>query len=596
MPADASRPSTAAPSSPPHATEEGPAESEAPGLAPAETLPPVEVLRVPYAQTGRFSKLVVEYLEGQPELRGLAPFAPTAEGLDAAMEACIRREANGHSYPRAALREALDAQYAGLDMTEQLRANIDALGEDALCVVTAHQLNLFGGPLYLIHKTVAAIRLAETLQARQAAAGAQRRVVPVFWLGSEDHDFAEVDHFRLFGKTLRWEDAPDGAEQCSTGGMPLQGLEALYAQLDGMLRDDPHAESLRALFRESYLQGGSYAEGQRRFLHTLFGRFGLVVLNADTPALKAHFAPVLERELSEGFAAAHGAKARQRLDADWHVQAEPRPINLFYRAPVAQGQPVRERVDLLEAEDGARFQLAESGKRWTLDEALELARTHPERFSPNVQLRPLYQQSVLPAVAFLGGGSEVAYWLPLRDAFEAADIFMPAVLLRQSFWWLDRPSAERLESLDLKPQDLFGESEALVQSWVRAHETEELSLEAEKAELEALYGRIADRAAAVDPSLRGKVEAEQAGQQKALDKLEGRLVKASKQRHETQVKQLRKLLDRHFPDGGLQERHDNMASLWLRHGSTFVDVLYAAMDPLDAAFVVVVEQPETREN
>jgi uncharacterized protein YllA (UPF0747 family) len=226
----------------------------------------------------------------------------------------------------------------------------------------------------------------------------------------------------------------------------------------------------------------------------------------------------------------------------------------------------------------------------SMDEALELARTHPERFSPNVQLRPLYQQVVLPALAFLGGGSEVAYWLPLREAFDAAGIFMPVVLLRQSFWWIDRPSAERLESLDLRPQDLFEEAESLVKSWVHAHETVDLSLAAEKAELNALYGRIADRAAAVDPSLRGKVDAEKAGQGKALDKLEGRLVKASKQRHETQVKQLRKLLERHFPGGGLQERYDNMASLWLRHGPAFIDALMASMDPLDPAFVVVSER------
>lgn len=546
----------------------------------------------------RFSKLVIDYLGGHPVLRAMVPFAPDFEGMEEAVAACLHRQAEGKAYPRKALVGALKAQYADLDAGNLVRENIEALGEDALCVVTAHQLNLFGGPLYLIHKTVAAIRTAELLNQRNLEQGLPK-VVPVFWLGSEDHDFAEVDHFQLFGKTLRWTDVPAEAGRCSTGGMPADGLEAVYAEMEGMLRDDAHAESLLALFKKAYLQGGNFADAQRRLLHALFGRFGLVVLNADVPELKQAFVPVLEREVKNGLAMAHGTTARSILDADWHVQAEPRSLNLFYRAPSDHRLPLRERVDRMVEEaspgqasngNGQSFVLAESNNQWTMEGALELVRKHPERFSPNVQLRPLYQQSILPSVAFLGGGSEVAYWLPMQEAFHASDVFMPVLLLRQSFWWIDAASAQRMRELDLEAQDMFQEAEALIKAWVHAHETADLSLEEERKALEALYQRIADRAAAVDPSLRGKVEAERAGQQKALDKLEGRLTKASKQKHETQINRLRKLLEKHFPGGGLQERQEGLPALWLRHGAGFIDVLMESTDPTDAQFCIVQEK------
>jgi bacillithiol biosynthesis cysteine-adding enzyme BshC len=533
--------------------------------------PACTVQHLSYRETARFSGLVNDYLEGGSAggsaLRALWPFAPSAEGLDAAVAAI-----DAFAHPREALRRTLEAQYEGLPEQPAVREGIEALGDDGLAVVTAHQLNLFTGPLYVILKTVSAIRLARQLAERHPG----RRFVPVFWLGTEDHDFAEINHFHLFGRRLAWE--RDAGGPC--GRLDLGGLDAVYAELDGMLRDDEHAESLRALFREAYDGPGTLAQAQRRLLHRLFGRFGLVVLDADTPALKRPFAALAERELREGFAAAHGGEARRLLAERWHLQAEPRPLNLFRTEP---GR--RERLD----RDGDGVMGADTGRRWTVDELVDEVRAHPERFSPNVVLRPLHQQAVLPAVAFLGGGGELAYWLPLAESFRAAGVFAPVLLLRNSAWWLDRPSAERLEALDLDPARLFGDPERVVQDWVRAHESADLSLATERAELEAFYGRIAERAAAVDPSLVGTVEAEMAGQAKALEKLEQRLVKAAKQRHDTQVNQLRKLFERHFPGGGLQERHDNMAALWLRHGEAFLDALMDTLDPLDPRFTILRE-------
>jgi len=535
---------------------------------PAGQSGPVQVSTLPYAQTGYFSKLVCDYLDGNPSLLELAAFTPNLQGLAKALDSL-----DNQPYDRDLLARELRAQYAEVHKEPAVLENIQALGQGAHAVVTAHQLNLFGGPLYLIYKTVSAIALARRLEREFPT----RRIVPVFWLGSEDHDFAEIDHFRLFNRTIRWERAAGG----SAGSLDLAGMDQVYAELDTLLGQGAHADSLRDLFRQAYLQTDTLANGQRRLLHALFGQYGLVVLDGDTPAFKRQFAPIMARELSAQFSARATVPALAVLEKEWHVQAPPRPLNLFYRTP-------GERIRLDWAKE--QLHLADTGQTWTVEEALEKLDAHPEQFSPNVILRPLHQQMALPAVAFIGGGAEVAYWLELKPVFEAAGVFMPVVLLRNSALWVDEAGAKRLESLGLSPQALFEEEEALVRRWVHAHEPSDLTLDEERRQAETLYLGLVERVRGVDASLVGKVEADKAALLSAIEKLEQRLVKAAKQRHEVELNQLRKVHARFFPDRGLQERTENFSTIWLRHGSAFIEALLQGFDPLLPEFTVFSEE------
>lgn len=531
-------------------------------------IPAFDIAYVEYAKTGRFSPLVCDYLNGNEDLMNLAAFPPTLNGINTALS-----ELDMRSYPRTELAAALRNTYAALKTEPAVEHNIEALEQGAHVVVTAHQLNLFGGPLYLIYKTVSAIALANQLEKEFP----DRNIVPVFWLGTEDHDFAEINHFRLFGKTLRWEREAGG----SAGDLDLAGLDSVYAELDGLIGEGAHSDTLRQLFKEAYLQPGNLAEAQTRFLHALFGRHGLLVIHADKPEFKALFAPIVERELKGDFSRKIIEPALHQLESGWHVQAPPRDINLFYREP-----GVRERIE----KNDQSYLLVESNRQWSEDQMLQMLADHPERFSPNVILRPIQQQLLLPAVAFLGGGAEVAYWLQLKQLFAETGVFMPVVMLRNSVLWLDAAGAKRLKNLDITIADLFLEEDALIRQWVHEHEQADLSLEPERLEIDKMYTSIADRSRQIDASLVGKIEAEKAAQLSALEKLEQRLVKASKQRHEVEVNQVRKLLAKYFPERGLQERSENFSSIWLRHGQLFVDALIQVLNPLDPRFAVVVEK------
>jgi bacillithiol synthase len=521
-----------------------------------------------YRQTGRFSKLVCDYLEGDPLLRGMAAFSPDFAGLERALAELDRR-----SYPRRELASYLRSQYAELQETERVRQQIDALESGAHAVVTAHQLNLFGGPLYWLYKAAAILHLARDMEARFAG----RRIVPVFWLGSEDHDFAEINHFTLFGNTLRWDRDARGC----TGDLDLAGLDTVEEELAGLVGSGPHAASLMALFREAYRQPGTLAEAQIRLLHALFGSEGLLVVHADDPALRRVFVPVAEQELRESLVSRSLDDSLAVLATNWHVQAAPREINLFYRAP-----GLRERID--RREDG--FALADSGRTFEEHELLKQLRDEPHCISPNVLLRPLQQQGILPAAAFVGGGSELAYWLPLKPLFEACDIFMPVVLLRPSALWIDAASASKLEQWGFEPAQLFEEEEQLVKEWVNRQEAQDLSLEPEREAITELYRGLAERVQVLDASLVGKVEAERAAHIQQLEKLEQRLVRAAKNKHEVSLNQFRKVIQRFFPDRGLQERRDHFGMLWLRHGPEFIRVLIQTLDPLEGKFTILVEQ------
>ncbi len=533
----------------------------------SDTRANLKVEKFSYRESGRFHTLVCDYLEGQPDLLELVEYSPDLAGIAQAMEKLDLIE-----YPRAVLADGFRRQYASLTPHIAVQTNLEALEQGAHMIVTAHQLNLFGAPLYWMYKTISAIALARKLEREFPS----RKFIPVFYLGGEDHDLAEIDHFKLFGKNIRWDREPEGP----TGLMNLEGMDQVYAQLSELLGDSAHDEELRELFKTAYLQGGTLSDAQTRLLHELFGVFGLLVFRPEDPILRRAFNPIVQRELETPFALNATKRAIELLDQHWHVQAMPRDLNLFYSEP-----GLRERIE----RDGDGFVLSDSSRRFSAAQMAELLESDPNRFSPNVVLRPLLQQCLLPALVFIGGGSELAYWLQLKELFKQADVFMPVLMLRNSVLWVDAASAKKWRNLDLELGDLFEDEDALLRRWVDAHEPEDLSLKKERENITAVYAGIAAIAQDIDASLLGKVEAEKAAQLNALDKLSQRLIKAGKQKHEIAIGQIRKTLGKCFPDGGFQERSEHFGMLWVKHGADIRQILLEQLDPLDPRFTVIEE-------
>ncbi|MGI4886339.1 MAG: bacillithiol biosynthesis cysteine-adding enzyme BshC [Janthinobacterium lividum] len=522
-----------------------------------------------YAETGAFSGLLTDYLAQKPDL---APFYhrwPALENFAAQIE---EKQAAYSPEARQRLAGALRAQYAAGDVPAAVAANIDLLAKDTtFTVTTGHQLNLLTGPLYVVYKIVSAIKLSHELKAKYP----QYDFVPVYWMATEDHDFAEINHFSLFGKTYQWDAAGTGGP---VGRLPLAGLdEQLLSQLP---------PEVPALFRDAYRGAPTLAAATQRLADGLFGPYGLVTLDADRPALKQAFVPVLEQEIQHQTSNAAVQATNVRLAAaGYKPQVYSRPLNLFFLTD----NGLRERLEPdANGADCVEVTVRNTARCHSQAELLALARQQPERFSPNVVLRPLYQEILLPNLAYIGGGAEVAYWFQLKDVFAAFGVPFPIVLPRNSALYVSRANAGKLKKLGLSTTDIFCPLPELKKQVGAALGQEEISLKEQQEALAATFQQVQDLAQRLDASLVRTVAAEAQKAAAGLAGLEKRLSKAAETKHETAYAQLAAIKEKLFPGGGLQERTDNVLNV-LINNPAFIDQLIGALEPLALNFAVVEE-------
>ena len=476
---------------------------------------------------------------------------------------------------RGALVQALKEQYAGLDQSDTALAQIERLAETTtFTVTTAHQPSLFTGPLYFIYKIASTIHLARQLQSEYP----DYHFVPVFVTGGEDHDFEEINHLHLFGKTVTWETEAGGA----VGQLSTDTLADALAKVKDILGDSPKAQEVFAMLEKAYTGHSRYAAATIDFTHQLFGQDGLVILDMNVPALKRIFLPIMKEELLEQPSQAYVEKAQAELEeAGFSGQAHARAINLFY---LREG--LRERIE----QDGDRFTVLNTDYAFSKEEMIQEMEAHPERFSPNVIMRPLYQEVILPNLTYIGGGGEIAYWLERKEQFAHYKVNFPMLIRRNSVLWLDSGTLKRMDKLGLSAPELFEETHVLIKRYVTDHTDNELSLQTEKDQLEALFQSIAAKARETDPTLEKAVLAEHARQLKAVENLEGRLMRAEKQKYEIALKQIESLKEKLFPGNGLQERYDNFLNFYVRYGRQFLETLIQHLDPLEEGFVLVLDQ------
>lgn len=523
---------------------------------------------LPYAATHRFSDLVLDHVAGDSFFNGFRDHSPDLEGLKNAAKA--RGFAPGH---RQTLLSVLRRQYEGIDISGPVEANLNRLAEDrALTVTTGHQLCLFTGPLYMPLKILNTIRLARELEKELS-----RPVVPVFWMATEDHDRAEIDHAWFGDQRLDWSGAHGGA----VGQLTLNGIEPIVEQACALLGAGPDAEGLRMLLRASYRPERTLATATRHIVHALFGRYGLVCLDGDDRALKQLFVPVMREELLNAIGERTVRYADERLKERYRSQAHPRPINLFHLRP---GHRVRiER-------SGEHFQALQGGPRFTLDEILLDLELRPQDYSPNVLLRPLYQETVLPNIAYIGGGGELAYWMQLKWLFQSVQLPMPVVLLRTSMALLTQKSDALRGKLGLSVEELFLPEHDLMNRVARQSSGVATSLKREHQELDALFKRLAEHAASIDPTLSASAAAAGARAERLVSNFQGKLDRALRRKEADRLRRVQTLLEELFPGGGLQERRLCILPLIATHGMRLLDELLEHLHPLDTRFTLLVEE------
>lgn len=521
---------------------------------------------IPFSQVTQLAKTDIAYATLDPALTPFYRLAPAPENFKKAIAA--RDE---FSTPRETLVQVLESQYNNLPNNTLVREQIAALRKPGtFTVATAHQPSLLLGPLYFIYKAITTINLAEAVQ---KATG--NHIVPVFVLGSEDHDLEELNHIRLFNKTLTWEPGLSGP----LGPMPTSTLAPVLEELKPILGDGDNARELWAVIERSYTSATTFGEATQALLHALFGRFGLVAFNMNHPELKRHFIPVMQAELTEQASNQLVQESIGQLnELGFKTQAAPREINLFYMTP---GH--RDRIVL----EGDMYKVLNAKLEFTKTGILKELEEHPERFSPNVVLRPLYQEIILPNLAYVGGGGELAYWLERRTQFEHFGVPYPILVRRNSVLWFDKDSIKRSLKFEFPAPRFFEDADTLVRAYVEFHADADVSLEKEIADLRLIFDHIAQKAMAIDPTLEKAVRADEVKTAGQLQQWESRLMRAEKQKHEVALNQLRALKEKLFPGNGLQERTDNFIPYYLKYGPRFFDELKAHLDPFDRGFVLL---------
>lgn len=525
---------------------------------------------LPYTETGYFSKLIEDYLKGTDTL---SSFYRAQPGDAAFGQQIDLRKDNIDKEWRLQLSKILLSQYAGIEEVAAVAANIKALeSSNTYTVVTGHQLNLFTGPLYFLFKITHAIKLCSHLKKVYP----DHDFVPVYWMATEDHDFEEISYFRLKGRNIHWNRKAEGA----VGRLSTDGLEDVYNALDKELGPGDHGDALRKLFKTAYLEHDTLTEATRFLAHSLFGKYGLVIVDGDDRRLKSRFAPFIKKDLEEKLSYHEASESAEKLAAsgDYHVQVNPREINYFF---LEDG--LRERLEEVEG----KFQVVGTDRVFSREELLALLESQPEKFSPNVITRPLYQEVVLPNLAYIGGGGELAYWLELKSFFEVSGVPFPILCLRNSALLVPKKEASKADRLGVTLQDLFLDRHSLLERKVRAISEIEIDMSPLKDRLskqfEYLYG-IAEK---TDPSFLGAVKAQEVKQTNGLDHLEKRLLKAQKRKLEDHVKRLSELQERLFPNQGLQERQVNFSEIYLETGDSLIPALLEAFDVYPEDFTIL---------
>ncbi len=525
--------------------------------------------KIAYDQTGSFSKIVLDYLADAPALKSFYNYRPDLDGIKKAVQTRKDFPVN-----RQLLSDALQQQYAAVGTSAKLKANIEALlSEDTFTICTAHQPNIFTGHLYFIYKILHAIRLSDELNEKIAG----KSFVPVYYMGSEDADLQELGEVHINGKHYQWETKQTGA----VGRMKIdKAFIKIIDEVEGQLSVEQNGVAIMQAVRNAYQEGITIEAATFHFVHELFNEYGLIILLPDSRAFKNEFSNIITRELDEQFSHQAVSETVSAFPAEYKVQAAGRDINLFYL-----DEGFRERIE----KDKNSFVVANTELKFSEVELKEELKNVAERFSPNVILRPVFQEMILPDVVFIGGGGELAYWLELKKVFEAANAFFPVLMLRNSFAIVNKKTSDNLAKLSFSNADLFRSQTALLNDLVKRQSTVQLDLTKEKATIQETYEKIGNVSSAIDSTLSGHVKALHTQVLQRLHILEKKMLKAEKKKFEAQQRQIDKIKNAVYPGGILQERVDNILPYISKHGNEFIDILYKNSQPVTAHFTIITE-------
>jgi bacillithiol biosynthesis cysteine-adding enzyme BshC len=532
----------------------------------------IEYRQLP-ATAGGYSELFLDYLTNYETVRG---FFPTNFRDDAALEKVMQR-VGARTLDRKTLIDILLEQNRGYNSSSQSLENINRLAKpETYAIVTGQQVGLFGGPLYTLYKAITTISLAERLRIKYP----RKDFVPVFWLEGEDHDLAEMNQAGLLDRG----NTPVKVSYLPGGQMPERNvgpvgeltfdaaLDKTFRELEEDLAPTEFTGSLLAGLRECYAQGRTFNKSFAAWLNVLVGDHGLVFLSSNHPGVKRILAPLFVKELEEYPQSSQIVISRSaELEDRYHAQVKPKSINLFLFHKGGRYAIEPREVD---------FSLKGTRAFFQKDELLRIAQEKPEQLSPNVVLRPLCQDTLLPTLCYVAGPSEIAYHAQIEPLYEHFGVTQPILYPRASVSLLQSGVTRALEKYGLDLTEFFGNVDrvsAKVVDQISEIKLDPLFRNAENSVHESL-SELKFGLKEIDPTLLGALNNVVTKIDAHLKVLEEKSVAAQKRRNETAVRQIEKAAAGLLPGGNLQERELSALYFLNRHGFGFVAWLFAHID------------------
>lgn len=471
---------------------------------------------------------------------------------------------------REILSHAVQQQLSGLILSSQQKENLhDLTAPNTFTITTGHQLNLFSGPVFFIYKILQTIKTCTYLKENFP----DFNFVPVYWMASEDHDFAEINHFKTQNGYYEINEKSGGP----VGRIPVTDT-FFISEFEKEFKDYVFGTELILMLKEAYKAGNTLTSAIKILVNRLFSEFGLLILDGDSKELKTEIKEVFKDELLHFSLQKISKQKVEFLTAKYgKVQVNPREINLFYLSDT------RDRIDF----DGQQYIVVDKGIQFSQEQIINELENALEKFSPNALMRPVYQEKILPNIAYIGGNAEIMYWLELKDYFSHINIPFPILIPRNSMLFLQEKTIKKIEKLDLKIEDFFQNFTTLTNNKILDNNAILKLLEEKENVLISNFSELKTVAETTEKSFGNMVKAEEIRQLKSFKRMKKRLLHAEKIKQNELLERLENLfLDVH-PSKTWQERIYNFSVFFADQGYSWLETCLEEMVVQESKLIIV---------
>ena len=525
---------------------------------------------IPYLETGVFSSLILDYLAEKKEVKPFYHRFPQIEQFEAQIQ---EKQHHYSQSTRQILHKALVNQNSDLELSEVSQKNLTALKDsNTFTITTGHQLNLFSGPLYFVYKIITVLDMCKQLKQKYPT----YHFVPMYWMATEDHDFEEIQYFHFKKNKIDWNNNKAGGP---VGRLSTEGLEEVFQKLSSLLNTGKNAQYVKNLFRDAYLKHNTLSAATRFLVNELFGKHGVLVIDGDHKELKKEFQSYAVTEIDEQTTFNNVSETNTLLKSkQYHVQVNPREINLFY-----MNNQMRRRIVSKEN----KLEIDQTPLSFQDTNELLSSLDHETCLSGNALLRPLYQEIILPNLCYVGGGGEIAYWLQLKSTFKAFQVPFPMLKLRNSALQYTNKQKRKLEKLKLSPFNLFSTTHHLSKKIVENASEISFDFEQKKNMIQSMFTSLEVLSSQTDPSFIGAVKAQEKKQLKGIEHLEKRWLKAEKRRLKDHIDRALHIKAQLFPKDSLQERHCNFSEFVESYDLAWLEEMITLFNGFDDEFYLI---------